>query len=174
MNDHATIVTLFIEDDGKFPGNALPVLLYRQAVTLRSSDPARDVEGLFAGNGWGDTWRNGIFDFHHYHSTAHEVLGCSRGWVRVQLGGPSGTEVRLEAGDVAVLPAGIAHKNLEDSGDYQIIGAYPPGQSPDMCYGEPGERPQADREIAKVTGPRTDPVHGTHGPLLEEWKVANR
>ncbi len=171
MADHSRIVTLFIEDDGRFPGNALPVLLYRQAVTFRSPDPARDIEALFTSNGWTDTWRNGIFDFHHYHATAHEVLGCSRGWVLVQLGGPSGTEVRLEAGDVAVLPAGTAHKNLEDSGDYQIIGAYPPGQSVDMRYGDPGERPAADHEISNVALPRTDPVHGSMGPLLEEWKV---
>lgn len=169
MTDHAAIVTLYIEDDGNFPGNALPVLLYRQAVTIRASDPARGLESLFHDNGWEDTWRNGIFDFHHYHSTAHEALGCSRGWVRVQLGGPAGTEIRLEAGDVIVLPAGIAHKNLGDSGDYQVIGAYPPGQSPDMCYGEPGERPGADRAIASVALPRTDPVRGSQGPLLEEW-----
>jgi uncharacterized protein YjlB len=38
-----------------------------------------------------------------------------------------------------------------------------------MCYGESGERPQADHNIARVPVPEADPVYGTDGPLIEYW-----
>lgn len=164
-----SVESLTLADDGTFPNNALPVLLYRNAIPITGYDPALPLEKRFRKNGWGSTWRNGIFDFHHFHATAHEVLGCSQGWVKIQLGGPQGREVTLQAGDVVVLPAGTAHKNLVHGDDYRIVGAYPPDQSPDMCYGNPGERPQADRDIANVDLPETDPVFGEHGPLRELW-----
>lgn len=163
------IVTLQLEPDDRFPNNRLPVVLYRRAIKPNHHDPARGFIDRFEANGWGNAWRNGIFDFRHYHATTHEVLGCARGRVRVELGGPGGREVELHAGDVVVLPAGTAHMNLGHSDDYVIVGAYPPGQSADMCYGKEGERPQADREIADVPIPATDPVYGDDGPLLEAW-----
>ena len=43
-------------------------------------------------------WRNGIFDFHHYHSTAHEALGIAKGEVTVVLGGPDGEEFPFASG----------------------------------------------------------------------------
>jgi uncharacterized protein YjlB len=164
------VESFVLADDGTFPNNRLPVVLYRRAIALQGHDPAASVEKRLRKHGWEGLWRNGIFDFPHYHATTHEVLGCARGWVRVQLGGPRGKEIDLRAGDVAVLPAGMAHMNLGHSDDYLIVGGYPRGQSPDMCYGKPGERPGADREIATVTLPETDPVHGEGGPLLELWQ----
>lgn len=158
-----------LEDDGTFPNNVLPVVIYRNAIPLKRQDPASSIEARFRENGWDNIWRNGIFDFHHYHATAHEVLGCASGSVRIQLGGPHGQEVTLRAGDVVVLPAGTAHLNLGHSDDYRIIGAYPPDQSPDMCYGKSGERPAADDAIAAVELPGTDPVLGERGQLLRLW-----
>lgn len=168
-DDHHGAESIALADDGTFPNNRLPVLLYRRAVSLSDRDPAASLEACFQENGWDGLWRNGVFDFHHYHATTHEVLGCARGWVRVQLGGPHGREIEFRAGDVAVLPAGTAHKNLGHSEDYLIVGGYPPGQAPDMCYGEPGERPTADTAIAAVARPPSDPVHGEDGPLKELW-----
>lgn len=169
MTRHSTIETFVIDDDGVFPGNALPVVLYRKAITPGHHDPAQGFIDRFESNGWGNAWRNGIFDFRHYHATTHEVLGCARGNVRVELGGPDGREVDLHAGDIVVLPAGTAHMNLGHSADYLIVGAYPPGRSADMCYGKEDERPQADREISALPLPHTDPVFGEEGPLLEAW-----
>jgi len=40
-----------------------------------------------------------------------------------------------------------------------------------MCYGKPGERPQADENIARVPLPRTDPIYGIEGPVLDFWKA---
>jgi uncharacterized protein YjlB len=107
---------------------------------------------------------------HHYHSTAHEVLGVYRGEVRVCLGGEDGTRVTLRAGDVAVLPAGVAHKNEQQSSDFAVVGAYPEGTSPDMNYGEDGERPRADKNIAALTLPPSDPVQGKDGALTRLWR----
>ncbi len=73
-------------------------------------------------------WRNGIYGFHHYHSTAHEVLGVYAGWTDVQFGGQAGIGVRLEKNDVVLIPAGVAHKNLAQSTGFGIVGAYPRGQ----------------------------------------------
>jgi uncharacterized protein YjlB len=163
------VVTFTLEDDGTFPNSPLPVVLYPQAVVPDDTDPARAFEKRFRQNGWGGTWRNGIFDYHHYHARAHEVLGCARGWVQVLLGGPNGREVRLTAGDVVLLPAGTAHRNLEHSDDYLIVGAYPPGQHPDMKYGEPEDYEAAKASIKQVTMPERDPVSGRSGGILGEW-----
>lgn len=164
------IVTHTLTDDGIFPNNAaLPLLVYPQAVSLTTTDPAAIFEALFNAHGWGNGWRNGIYSFHHYHSTAHEVLGVFRGQARVQCGGTQGAILSLRQGDVVVIPAGVAHKNLGSSRDFGVVGAYPFGQRWDTCYGKPGERPQADRNIAQVTLPRSDPVHGVHGPLICHW-----
>ena len=141
-----------------FPNNALPVRLYRAAV--QGDDLAGQIETLFSANGWGGTWRNGIFDYHHFHATAHEVLGCSRGSVDVLLGGPDGETVTLNAGDIAGLPAGTAHRNVGHSSDYQIIGAYPPGQSPDMEYGDADRYDAAVASIRSVPLPDRDPLTG--------------
>lgn len=159
-----------IADDGTFPNNEeLPVLIYRRAIELAGSDPAGRLEEIFRGNAWGDSWRNGIYTYHHYHSTCHEVLGVAAGTARVQLGGEKGGVLDLEPGDVIVIPAGVAHKNLGSSREFLVVGAYPPGQRLDMNYGRPEERPQADRNIAATPLPETDPVHGHKGPLVEQW-----
>jgi uncharacterized protein YjlB len=159
-----------IKDDGTFPNNGrLPLLAYQRVLKLPTGDPARGVEELFESHGWGSSWRNGIFGYHHYHSTAHEVLGVYSGNARVQLGGSKGPEFEVRRGDVIVIPAGVAHKNLGSSLDFRLVGAYPAGQRPDMNYGKDNERPQADRNIADVALPNLDPVFGDTGPLIRLW-----
>lgn len=158
-----------LPDDGTFPNNALPALIYRGVVG--SEDSAVAFEELFESNGWTDAWRNGIYDYHHYHSTAHEVLGIARGDVKVHLGGPNGRVFELSAGDAVVIPAGVSYKNIGSSRDLLVVGAYPQGTSPDMCYGKEGERPKADENIAAVPLPTADPVAGKNGNLVQEWQA---
>jgi uncharacterized protein YjlB len=158
-----------LEDDGVFPNSRLPLVLYRLAVKLAGHDPAAVFEQLFAANGWDGSWRNGIYSFHHYHSTAHEVLGVYRGSARVQLGGERGVVHDLGPGDVVIIPAGVAHKNLGSTGDFGVVGAYPQGQIPDMNYGRPGERPRSESNIRRVALPKADPLFGVTGPLMENW-----
>ena len=165
------IQTLLISDDGRFPNNdRLSLILMQQVFDPATKNLVRTIEKAFHGNAWGKSWRNGIFTFHHYHSTAHEVLGLYAGKVWAQFGGPDGQAVTAKAGDVIIIPAGVSHKNLDQSPDFRCVGAYPAGQSPDMQYGEPGERPRTDQNIRSVSLPKTDPVFGKNGPLLEMWE----
>ena len=159
-----------LQDDGTYPNHErLPLLAYRDALTLPEQDPAAAIESLFQANGWGGSWRNGVYGFHHYHSTAHEVLGVYGGRAEVQLGGEQGIVLTVQRGDVLIIPAGVAHKNLGCSPDFRVVGAYPRGQRPDMRYGRAGERPEADRAIAAVLLPSADPVYGTNSPLTQHW-----
>ncbi|MFB6098644.1 MAG: cupin domain-containing protein [Salinibacter sp.] len=158
-------------DDGQFPNNeTLPVVLLRGA--LAPEEGAETYEQVFRAHEWRGQWRNGIFSYHHYHSTAHEVLGIAQGSARVQLGGPSGEAFAVAAGDVVVLPAGVAHKNLGADADFLVVGAYSDGQQWDLKRGRPEERPEADRNIERVPLPSTDPVYGDGGPLIEHWPVS--
>ena len=111
-----------------------------------------------------------MYPYHHYHSTAHEVLGVYSGSASVRFGGEQGAIEVIGAGDVAVIPAGVAHKCLQASEDFRVVGAYPRGQRWDMRYGNPGERPEADRNIATLPDPQKDPVQGAGGILLRLWK----
>lgn len=160
--------TQLLPDATTFPNSRHPVLVYR-AVLANGGDLAAAFEQLFESNGWTGSWRNGLYRTHHYHSTAHEVLGVYRGTVSIRLGGPTGPLVELRAGDVAILPAGVAHKNENQSDDFAVVGAYPSGTSADLQYGKPGERPSTDGNIAKVPLPKRDPVAGATGALLRLW-----
>src|ERR671939_1971771 len=99
-------------DDGLVPNNPMPFLIYKGAIDVGRVEPEAAIEDLFGANGWGDMWRNGIFDYLHYHSTVHEVLGIARGHARVRFGGDTGQEIDVAAGDVAILPAGAGDQSL--------------------------------------------------------------
>ncbi len=165
------ILTRLLKDSGDIPNSRLPVVIYQVALDLPKDDPASAIEALIHANNWGNDWRNGIFSYHHYHSTAHEALLVYGGSAKVQLGGENGVIETIGAGDVIVIPAGVGHKNLGASSDFHVVGAYPPQQNVDMNYGKPGERPRVDQNIARLTLPTTDPVFGKAGPLLEHWQV---
>ena len=158
------------EDDSVIPNNPdLAVVLYRSPVRLVDSfDPAAVFEELFDRNGWGDSWRNGIYDYVHYHSRIHEVLGIARGRGRVQLGGPKGRMFELKAGDVAILPAGTGHQCIGASKDFLVVGAYPPFGKYDECT--TNEHDRAVVTIPKVARPRKDPVYGADGLLVPLWR----
>ncbi|HZI53597.1 MAG TPA: cupin, partial [Chitinophagaceae bacterium] len=79
------------------------------------------------------------------------------------------SKLTIQAGDIIVIPAGVGHKNLE-SEDLGVVGAYPGGMMYDMKYGKPGERPQADQNIAAVPFPDHDPLLGKENGLLLIWK----
>ncbi len=163
------VVAQELKDDGVFPNSHLPMIVYRHAVSLSDEDPASIFEALFTANGYSGCWRDGIYPYHHYHSTAHEVVGVYSGWAKVQLGGDDGVVHEVRAGDAVLIPAGVAHKNLGSSEDFGVVGAYPEGRDWDLNYGKPAERPQTDRNIACVPVPKLDPIYGPVGPLLDYW-----
>ena len=164
------IETLSFDDDGAIPNSSLPVLVYRGA--LEPDAGAAAYEELFGGNGWLGAWRDGIYPFHHFHSTSHEVLGIASGTANVALGGPQGSPVELSAGDVVVLPAGTGHCNAGSEPGLLVVGAYPDGMRWDLRRGDPAEYDDAVANIARVPLPDTDPVEGREGPLAELWSAA--
>jgi uncharacterized protein YjlB len=125
---------LHFAPSGGIPNNPhLPALLYRGALAAKAGPAAH--EKLFARSGWPPRWRDGVYDFHHFHTTAHEGLGIAAGGARLLLGGPSGQVVTVAAGDVVLLPAGTGHRLLEATVGFLVVGAYPLGQSADLERG---------------------------------------
>lgn len=157
--------TLTLDPNQGVPNNpALPVLVYRGVVPIGDPDA---IEAKLRGNGWRPDWRDGVFPYHHYHSTAHEALACTSGSTELMLGGEGGHAVRVAAGDLLVLPAGTGHCRIAASTDFLLVGAYPDGQHWDIC------REAADAatlaRIAAVPLPAADPVGGRDGPLPYLW-----
>lgn len=162
--------TFHFKDDGVIPNHPhWPLILYRGALKLPGQfDPAAIFEDVFERNGWASSWRNGIYDYVHYHSRIHEVLGAARGSAKVRFGGRRGRTLILKAGDVAVLPAGTGHHCLGASDDFLVVGAYPPDGTYNECTGSE-DHARAVTTIPEVAKPREDPVYGK-GPLLDLWK----
>lgn len=154
---------IFLEPDDGIPNSPLPVLIYRAACP----EGAAALEELFLRNGWSGLWRDGVFDFHHYHSRGHEVLGVAAGSARLALGGPGGRDIDVTAGDVLVLPAGTGHRRIGASSGFLVVGGYPPGQEGDIC--RPPATPEQRRRIASLPLPDSDPVLGDDG-LTRLWK----
>ncbi len=171
LPEHTEI--FYLDDDGTFPNNEhLPVVKYQHAFQISNPEMgAEQVEKILQENSWHHPWRNGIYDYHHYHSTAHEVLVCYSGDALLQLGGPGGVEVSFKTGDTLILPAGTAHKCIKASSDFQCIGAYPEDQLFDMNYGKTEERSKAMEAIQKLPLPVADPVYGSDGPLVFHWEL---
>jgi uncharacterized protein YjlB len=165
------VLKFHFSDDGAVPNNPrLAVLVYKKALTAENSAALADrIEAAYARNHWRAAWRWGVYDFIHYHSTAHEVLGCYRGSATLQLGGKDGVRFVIEPGDVAILPAGTGHQNLGSSQDFHICGGYPLGQEADLLRGKPEERPANILNIKSVPLPKSDPIFGAAGPLMTEW-----
>ena len=156
-------------DDGNFPNSKYPLVVYHNAFA-GSGDKAADwLEQKFASNQWSNAWRWGVYDFHHYHSNTHEVLGVFKGWASLQLGGPNGKRIKVESGDIIVIPAGVAHKCMDSGEGFEVVGAYLNGLKPDMNKGEDGERPQADQNISAVPFHAKDPLLGEQAGITSLW-----
>ncbi|CCE05122.1 conserved hypothetical protein [Bradyrhizobium sp. STM 3843] len=165
---------IVFKDDGLVPNNPMPFLIYKGAVDVAGGHPEETIEKLFGANGWGDMWRNGVYDYLHYHATVHEALGVSSGSARVRFGGDKGKDFDLAPGDVAILPAGTGHQCISASDDFCIVGAYPPGPKMQITRPTPENHAKALKSIPQVPMPPTDPVMGNDGPLLHLWNPRHR
>ncbi|MBC2600430.1 cupin domain-containing protein [Puniceicoccus vermicola] len=169
MSDSASWVPesfLFEESEGIPNHPEYPVLLYRNT----GIENADEWEKRFGSNGWGGCWRWGVFDYHHFHSNAHEALGVISGQAKLALGGPGGKVVEVKAGDLVILPAGTGHKNLDSSTDFFVVGAYPSGQEDyDLHRGDSEDLERMREAIRETPKPEEDPLLGGEGPLLELW-----
>jgi uncharacterized protein YjlB len=160
-------------DDGETPNHPrYPLLHYRGALDFPDElEPAAVIEVLFAANGWRRSWRNGVYDFLHFHTRTHEVLGIARGRARVQFGGAKGRVLALRAGDVVAIPAGTGHVRQEVSRNLLVVGAYPENGG---AYDEPKPEAVSGKKvralIPRVPRPPRDPVYGRDGPLCTLWR----
>ena len=173
--DGYRLETLRFGPNGRVPNSRFPVLVHRGAVaTGTGADPAGAFEDLFRGHDWLNNWRYpGIYDYYHFHSTSHEVLGVARGRMTLRLGGEGGgSEVGLTAGDVLVMPAGVSHVYLDGSEDILVVGGYPDGRDWDLMRDEhvtEAEWRDACKLIMSLPIPNRDPVTGE---AMREWKLA--
>jgi uncharacterized protein YjlB len=165
-------LTYLFADDGYVPNNpTLPFVVFPSGISFAgSANPEEVIEQTFHANGWGQSWRNGIFPYVHYHSMIHEGLGIARGRAKVRFGGDQGKELDLRPGDVAILPAGTGHHCLWASPDLLVIGAYPKTGRYDLCRGSKAEHDRAIGLIPDVPLPDSDPVFGKDGPLMKLWQ----
>ena len=146
------------------PNNTLPVLLYRSVLAASAPAKAMRFRERFRDNGWAGLWTDTIYDYMHFHSNAHEVLGIANGKVNLKLGGENGSLIRLKAGDMLILPAGVGHRRVGGDDGLKVIGAYPRGQS---HY----DMKRKGKTIPKVALPDTDPFFGIDGFLVEAWRI---
>jgi uncharacterized protein YjlB len=171
VNSAAEVSHHIVPGNKIFPNNKhLPVLVFKQVLQLPQSGGNDIVQKRFESNDWKNCWNGDVFQYHHYHSNAHEALGISNGNIMLQLGGEDGSIISLSKGDVILIPAGVAHKNVGSSDTFSCVGAYPKGQEYDVNYGKPEEREKAEENIANVYMPLTDPIFGNKGPLHQHWK----
>ncbi|WP_266202537.1 cupin domain-containing protein [Pontibacter kalidii] len=159
-----------LQPHGNIPNNPqLPLLVYQQVFT-RHDDLESQFKEAFSKNNWRGSWVNGVFGYHHYHSTSHEVLGVAAGSAILILGGPGGKVLEVKAGDMLVLPAGTGHCLKSSAPGFRVVGAYPARQENyDICT-EKDDPEEKRGNIVQVTLPTADPVLGEDGPLLRHWK----
>jgi uncharacterized protein YjlB len=168
--------TLTFKPNGLVPNSRFPVLIHRGVIKVEAGgDMADAVEATFRRNDWLNNWRElGVYDYYHFHSTSHEALGMARGTITLQLGGVGGTVVKLNPGDVVVLPAGTSHTRLDCSSDSHMIGGYPEGRDWDLIRDEQVTEAEA-RAAVKLIGslpiPARDPATGE---VMTLWRDAPR
>src|SRR5581483_305592 len=140
--------------NGWMPNNdRLAVLLYRHALSPAKEDPASEFEALFQRNGWPPQWRNGVYSLHHYHSTAHEVLGFAAGSATIILGGENGHQLDVHPGDVALLPAGTGHCKLRPAQIFLLSARIRPASSGTFAGPRPHPRLSSASETCRFLTP---------------------
>ncbi len=161
--------TLYFRDDGNIPNSGYPALLYRGMAAENGQSLVETLEVLFDQNDWPAQWRGGVFDYHHFHSTAHEVLGVYDGAATLRLGGEQGEDIEVSAGDVIVLPAGTGHCRISASNDFAVTAGYPRDQTDwDICRSGDNS-PEVRRRIKALARPALDPVSGDRGGVASDW-----
>jgi len=172
INSNPHIAHYILKRNKNFPNSKLPVLIYEAALMLPSSKnkSALAIQKILARNGWSNSWTNGIYDFHHYHSITHEAMAVSMGDAILILGGPKGKRIKISRGDLLIIPAGVGHCCIKHSPDFQCVGAYPQGKNYDINLGRRKEQERAMDHINQLSIPSKDPLLGKEGFLKTFWK----
>ncbi|OPB00864.1 cupin [Pseudomonas fluorescens] len=166
--DSPTPTSLMFEPNHPVPNNSdLPVLVYTQVLSPQLVDLATRFEEMFTTQGWPPKWRSRVYDYHHYHTEGHEVLGIATGHAQLMLGGLNGHVLEVRAGDVLLLPVGTGHRNISASENFLVVGAYPPGQHADICREAPSQAQLA--RIKQLPFPDQSPVKGDDETYRGLW-----
>ena len=158
--------------EGKIPNSRFPLLVHRNAILGRG---AENIKNRFRSNGWSNNWDYpGIYEYAHFHSTTHECLGCAQGWMEFSLSVGEGgwSRVRIEAGDVIVMPAGVSHEMKSMSADIHMCGGYPDGRDWDDIQEEfltDEDYKRACKRIMMLPIPDKDPATGQ---TMVQWHEA--
>ncbi|KAL0939719.1 cupin domain protein [Colletotrichum truncatum] len=165
------------------PNNDLPVLIYRNVLGEQLDETS--VSERLQRNGWVKKGTWGTIKLKHFHPNTHECYGIFQGRSELVFGEGSsdstgsGVKCEVHAGDVVVVPAGVAHASTPESeeasgeNEYRYIGVYPEGSphySIEMGKKSLMEKPDLVAEVAGVPVPPCDPVYGLDGPLVQIWK----
>jgi uncharacterized protein YjlB len=157
---------------GKIPNNRVPLLVHRNTIP---GGGAEAIKARFRANGWSNNWDYpGVYPYAHFHSTTHECLGCSNGWMEFNLSVGEGgwTRVRISTGDVVVIPAGVSHEMVARSDDLHMCGGYPDGRDWDdieEAFLSDEDYKRACKRIMMLPIPDRDPATGEPMP---EWHAA--
>ncbi|KAJ5439558.1 uncharacterized protein N7458_010556 [Penicillium daleae] len=124
------------------PNSPRPLLHYKGVLTKRPDishcDPV-EVWDMFTKNEWDVQWifRYGPTQISHYHSQAHECMAVLSGTAKIRFGvadtspdmhenthgsawEDGGVVLQAEAGDVFIIPAGVAHKTHDTKPDAEF------------------------------------------------------
>jgi len=182
-----TAKTYLLKEYQEFPNSSqhgLPLVIFRPFANGDGDGSSLDpnqVEKLLGSNGLQAAWRYGMYPFDHYHSNTHEVLVPYSGTAELAFGhseSPSCIHHTARAGDVYIVPAGVVHRSMSQSSDFQMVGSYPvDGVDWDNCRGGKSEQTSKLWERVKELGRKEnrlelDPVYGEDkdAPLFQLWK----
>ncbi|MEN3791099.1 hypothetical protein [Fulvimarina sp. MAC3] len=166
-----TVETHLFSATKDIPNSYLPLLVVTGEIEADNAT-ADGVQKRFRENGWQGTWVYTVFDYWHFHLDGHEVLACVSGEAVVGFGGDEadgGIALPMAPGDTVIVPAGVGHKRLKASDDFQVVGGYPPGQSGTITRAGSVDVEAANAKIAKLALPETDPVTGAAPGAIGAW-----
>jgi|SRR5436190_8812178 len=172
INTNPDIFAYTFRPNRNFPNNIHPLIVYKSGCRAGKQKKivVQAFQKLFNKNNWKNSWSNGIYTFHHYHSNTHECMGIASGKAWVIFGGSGGKKLVLEKGDIVIIPAGLGHKCSKATADFLCVGAYPGGKEYDTNLGTREELAPAKKRIEKLPVPGLDPVFGKEGFLKTFWK----
>jgi len=172
VNPNPEIQHHVFKPNGNFPNSKLPLLVYKNACLLgkQINVAVETLQMLFNKNGWKNSWANGIYTFHHFHSNTHECMGIAAGKAWVVFGGIKGQKFTLKKGDIIIIPAGLAHRCSKVSSDFLCVGAYPKGKDYDIMLGKPEELEKIKHRLENIPVPPCDPIYGKEGFLKSFWR----
>ena len=169
--DQTRPLTFVFDDDGLVPNNILPLVIYKRAIELAGGDPARAIDELFRANGWDQRWRDGIFDYQHYHATCTR-RSASRAATRWCC---SAASTARRSSSTPATSRSCPPAPATSASSPAMISAWSAPTRPAKPWRSLA-RPRrtyrrAMETIPLVLPPPSDPVFGQDGPLLRLWRV---